>query len=400
MRPLLPLLVLLLLAGAPPARAESPHELRVTGHLKSLNIAYQKSPAAPQAGGLLSASSLRLALQDRLNEAVEFEFALDNRLLMRDPAQQSAAAETPNRRLDLQQDWNRGRRWSGSSAVDRLALKGSRGSFAWQLGRQAVGFGRIALFSPLDVVAPFAPAALDTDIRPGVDALHGVRYFGLGGQLGATVVFGEESEENSYLLTFTDNRSGIDLLGIGGVLRERELLGIGLAGSLGPLGVKGEVSHYRGKDHPAPGGDLHDRFAIAALELWYRFDNGLVLLTEYLYNGAGGAEPDDYAAAAAAASYREGLSFLLGRQYLLLAPSWELHPLATLSGFLIRNLADDSTLLRPQLLFSLGDNLSLDLFYSLNFGRKPAALSAPLSSAQSEFGARGDSGGLLLRWYF
>lgn len=373
----------------------------VSGHLKTLNMAYQKGVESSSGTGFFAANSLRFALKGELGDQLELDFALNSLLLYStSPVQISLPQDSLNLALDLEKSWNRGERWSNQATIDRLSLKGSFADFDWKVGRQAVGFGRITIFSPLDVIAPFAPSALDTDIRPGVDALHGVRYFGLGGQIGGTIVFGENPENNSYLLTLSENRSGVDLLGIGGVLRDRELIGAGLAGSLGPLGIKAELSHFNGKNRSEVGGDLHAAFDIGALELWYRFDNGLVVLSEYLYNGAGAKAPADYGRAATSAAFQEGLSFLLGQHYLLLGPSWEVHPLATLSGLVIRNLVDDSTLLRPQIQFSLGDNLSLDLFYSLNFGRKPAALTPSISIPQSEFGSVGDNGGLLLRWYF
>ncbi len=130
------------------------------------------------------------------------------------------------------------------------------------------------------------------------------------------------------------------MLAIGGELRHRPVLGLGLAGSLGPLGLKGEFAGYRGTAAGLPGGDLHRHFAIAAVETWYRFDAGPILLAEYLYNGAGAAHPEDYPAAYQSASFQEGLSFLAGRHYLLLGPSWEVHPLVKLEGLVIANLAD------------------------------------------------------------
>jgi len=392
---------LLLLATAQAGFAAPLQDQILSGSLKTLDIAYQTAPVTALEAGSFSANNLRLELKSRMIHALEFEFALNTLLLYSDPATQTPLpTDSANRRFDLERSWNRGNSWSAQTDVDRLSLQGRLNNFDWKIGRQAVGFGRITLFSPLDVVAPFAPSALDTDTRPGVDALHGVQYFGLGGQLGATLVLGDKTNNNSYLVTFSENRKGIDLLGIVGLLRDREMIGFGLAGNLGPLGIKTEISHYQGKDTELIGGDLHDDFNIGALELWYRFDSGLILLAEYLHNGAGAESPDTYISAATSATFNEGLSFLLGQEYLLLGPSWELHPLATLSGLLIRNLEDDSTLLRPQIQLSLADNLSIDLFYSFNFGLNPQVLTPSISIPRSEFGATGDSGGLLLRWYF
>ena len=395
------LVLTLLFAAGHPAFAGLLSEPTVGGHLKTFNIGYEKAPSSILQNGFFSANSQRFELKGNLSDSIDLEFALENLLLYSDPpAQITLPTDSPNQKVDLTHDWNRDHRWSDRLRIDRLALKGRFTNFDWSLGRQAIGFGRIVIFSPLDVVAPFAPDALDSDNRPGVDALRVVHYFGLGGQIGATVVFGTQPENNSYLLTLSDNRSGIDLLGIGGILRDRELIGLGLAGNLGPLGVKIEAGHYNGKNFGLPGGDLHEEFTIGALELWYRFPSGMVLLSQYLYNGAGASSPIDYAAAATSATFQEGLSFLLGQQYLLLGPSWELHPLATLSGLLIWNIDDNSALIRPQIKFSLGNNLSLDLFYSFNSGKKPQTVAPSIFIPQSEFGSAADSGGLLLRWYF
>ncbi|NIQ96029.1 MAG: hypothetical protein GWN87_18855, partial [Desulfuromonadales bacterium] len=260
----------------------------INGHLKTFNGNYEKPPLSLLDDGFFSANSQRLSLKHKFAENLAAHLALDNLLLYSDPAGQvNLPGDSPNRRLDMEHDWNRGAQWSAQLTVDRLSLQGSFASFDWSIGRQAIGFGRIVIFSPLDIVAPFAPDAIDTDTRPGVDAVRGIHYFGLGGQVGGTVVFGPDTDGNSYLLTLTDNRSGIDLLGIGGILRDREVAGLGFAGSLGPLGIKAEASSYRGKNTGLPGGDLHDDFTIGALELWYRFANSVVLITEYLYNGAG-----------------------------------------------------------------------------------------------------------------
>ncbi|PLX98815.1 MAG: hypothetical protein C0623_11215 [Desulfuromonas sp.] len=373
----------------------------IDGHIKTLNSWYDSPTWSQLDDGFFSANSQRLSMKTDIGDVIKAELAIDNLALYSGPPTQILLpADSPNRRLDLEHDSNHGARWSNRLSIDRLTLGGSYQDLDWSIGRQAVGFGRIVIFSPLDIIAPFPPDALDTDVRPGVDAVRTVYYFGLGGQIGGTIVFGADRDRNSYLVTFSVNKSGIDLLGIGGTLRDRGMLGLGVAGNLGTLGVKAEASYYNGKDVGQPGGDLHEDFTIGAIELWYRFNNGAVLLGQYLYNGAGAERPEEYLLAATSAPFNEGLAFLTGQQYLLLGPSWEFHPLASISGLLIRNLEDDSTLLRPQLQLSLTDNLSLDLFYSFNFGEDPQAVVPGIFIPRSEFGSAGDNGGLLLRWYF
>jgi hypothetical protein len=374
---------------------------RLGGYLKSLDLYLAAPPADPRGSGAVSSNRLRLDLTGPVTKKVDLEVSLEDQLLFSDPAgYQPLSGNAVNRVFDLDHAWH-----DGSAAdrldVDRIALSGTLFGAQWRLGRQALGFGRIALFSPLDIIAPFPPDALDTDVRPGVDALHLVRYFGLGGQLGGTAIFGDVPRHNSYLATFSENVAQIDVLAIGGELRHRPVLGLGLAGSLGPLGLKGEITGYRGTNASRPGGDLHRHFAIAAIETWYRFEAGPILLVGYLHNGAGADQPSGYPAAYASAALQEGLNFLAGRHYLLLGPSWEIHPLVKLDALVIANLADSSFLLRPLIDLSLSDNATLQLFYTYSYGRAPRVQPPlPVAVPHSEFGSAGDSGGLFLKYFY
>jgi len=393
---------LLLSATALPAGAATSNgNWRLGGYLKTLNVYFTGPPVGPQGSGAASSNRLRLDVEGPVAQGMDLEASLEDQLQFSDPAGYLPLAGNPvNRVVGLDHDWRQGAT-ADRLAVDRLNLSGSTLGTNWRFGRQALGFGRILLFSPLDIIAPFPPEALDTDVRTGVDALHLVRYFGLGGQLGATGVFGDVPRHNSYLATFSENVAQVDVLAIGGELRHRSVLGLGLAGSLGPLGLKGEAAGYRGTDAGRPGGDLYRHFAIAAVEAWYRFDAGPVLLAEYLFNGAGAEDPADYPEAYQSATFREGLTYLAGRHYLLLGPSWEVHPLVKLEGLVIANLVDSSFLLRPLVEISLSDNATLQLFWNLDHGGPPQVRPPyPVPVPRSEFGSAGDSGGLYLKYFF
>lgn len=377
-------------------------ELELGGSLKSLDLYGEAGPAGLYPEYWLSSNRLRLEATWPATEQLQVEAALDSQLRGSDPAGLfPLTTASINRHVDLEKQWQHGSTWESALQVDRLNLRYDGGRIDATLGRQAIGFGRILIVAPLDVIAPFPPDAIDTDVRPGVDAMHLTGHYGLDGQVAATLVWGDIARHDSALLTWVDNRAGIDLLAIGGRLRDRPMAGFGLAGSLGPLGLKGELAVYQGQRVGRIGGDLHDDFAIGAVETWYRFDNGLTLVTEYLYNGPGVNRPQAYPRALASAPLTEGLTYLLGRHYLLVAPSYELHPLVELQGLLMWNLDDHSTLTRPTLAFSLADNLALEVFWIFNQGRKPQPTGPggpPLP--ESEFGWRGDSGGLFLKYYF
>ncbi|MCK4507624.1 MAG: hypothetical protein KAU27_03730, partial [Desulfuromonadales bacterium] len=80
---------------------------------------------------------------------------------------------------------------------------------------------------------------------------------------------------------------------------------------------------------------------------------------------------------------------------------YEFHPLARVQGMILYNLEDNSALIRPTLDLNLADNLSLQIFWSWHTGQKPKVTSSLLPvEPRSEFGMRGDNGGLFLKWFF
>jgi len=372
----------------------------VNGSIKSLNLHVESPPGTGLGAHFYSSNRFRLDLKGSLFEETSWEFSAEDVLRYASPGPPPPLSSSDqNRVVDMETSWSGGDHLLNGLLVDRLNLKTATGKLEWVLGRQAIGFGRILLSSPLDVIAPFPPDALDTDVRPGVDAVKCLRYFGTGGETGATAVFGEDNDESSYLATFTWNIGGTDLLGLGGLLRKRPMIGLGFAGDLGGMGLRGEGVFYDGKDVGKIGGDIHDDFAVAALEIDYRFDSGLIATAEYLYSGAGVKGASDYPKALASAPFREGLAYLAGRHSLLASLGYEAHPLVTLNALFICNLQDGSFLARPLVVVSLSDDLSLECFWNFSAGEPPRKISGVLLP-RSEFGAAADSGGFFLKYFF
>jgi len=372
----------------------------LNGSIKSLNLHIESPPKSGLDPRFLSSNRFRLDLKGKLLEKASWEFSAEDAVRYASPGPPPPfSAHEQNRIVDMETSWSGGDHLLNGILVDRLNLRVMAGKVEWTLGRQAIGFGRILLFSPLDIIAPFPPDAIDTDIRPGVDAARALYYFGMGGEVGATAVFGKNNDENSYLATFTWNTEGMDLLGIGGSLRKRPMIGLGFAGDVGGMGLRGEGVFYKGNDVGKTGGGLHDDFAVAAVEIDYRFDTGLIVTAEYLYSGAGVKGASDYPKALASPPFREGLAYLAGRHYFLASISYEAHPLVTLNALLISNLQDGSFLVRPLVAVSLSDNASLEIFWNINKGKSPhQVFGVPLQ--RSEFGAAPDSGGFFLNYYF
>lgn len=379
-------------------------DMTIGGHLKSLNLLV-RDPATPdQDSGEISSNRLRLDASGPLFSWGNWDVALEQLVLYADPPQlTSLPGDNVNRRLDLEKNWNQNHRWSGRLEVDRCNLTVERPWGDISVGRQAIGFGRITLSSPLDIIAPFPPDALDTEVRPGVDALRVSRYGDRVGQLQGVVVLGSDSRHNSYLATLVQSLTGVDLLALGGQLRDRPMIGGGVAGSVGGMGLRGELAWYKGTRVGEPDGDLHDDFIMAGVEADYRFDIDLSLTVEYLYNGIGTSRAENYPVVWQSAPYQEGLGFLSGRDYLLAAASHQFHPLVEGSLLGIWNLQDDSFLLRPLVDLSLADNCVLQLFWTFLAGRSPQTVqvdSVSTTIPRSEFDSVAESGGIFLKYFF
>ena len=392
-----------LLAVPSSASAWDWSDVSVGGFLKSTNVSIQPS-AVNSGNGFYSYNEQRVYFKGTPDEFFDYEVAIKNELMLSDSAiGQISRYRTlnANRRLDMDATLKNGRHQEDAAEVDRLMFSLHGEDNELSLGRQAVGFGRMALVSPLDVVQPFSPDALDTDTRSGVDAVRATHYFGLGGQVGGTFVMGDGDANNSYLATGSYNVAGVDMLGIAGRLRSRDMAGAGIAGDVHGVGLKAEFVQYRGRKETDEPGDLYDSFPIAGVEAWYRFDNGLELLAEYLYNGAGVGSPDRYTDAYFSASMQEGMTSLAGQHYLLVRPSYEIHPLVTLQVLGIWNLKDQSALIRPELDISLSDNTQLQVFVGINTG--PGLRDGTVSftpEPRSEFGSINNYGGFSLKYYF
>ncbi|MBN2646008.1 MAG: hypothetical protein JXR59_11125 [Desulfuromonadaceae bacterium] len=278
---------------------------------------------------------------------------------------------------------------------DRLNLRFQMSQQEFCIGRQTAGFGRITLTSPLDLIAPFAPDALVSDIRPGIDALRW-QYFLPGNQsLQAMGVFGEKPADHSYLLSYEALGSSVDVLLVGGSLSGRPVCGYGVAGQWHGLGIKGEVCHYHRSPREQGRQDLHRHFTQAGVEVDGQLAQGLVLAVEYFYNGVGSRRPQDAPELWQSAFYQQQRGYLTGCHYLLGRLGYECHPLVQLGTLWIWNLDDRSLLLQPTLHASLADDLSLDFFVAIGWGHRSSS-----AYPASEFGGRGPASALLVSCFF
>lgn len=409
--------VVLLLAAMP-----SPADTEFGGHVKT-RLLGERFPADSIFRNLAGTTTAALESDLRLQAAFvdgpwsfdaawQLSFSLGERVEVFGNALLPGAAGAdrldPDRRrlLDLSDVIEDDRRFNALHRIDRLALGFTRDNLVLRLGRQALSWGNGLAFSPMDIVNPFDPTAIDTEYKAGDDMLYGQWLRGNGDDLQAAVVFRRDpvigdpaSDEGTTAIKYhgVSGSGEFDLL----LARNRDRTTWGLGGNLalGGAVLRGDVVSSN-----TPGGRRTELVANLAYSWVWRGKN-VSGFAEY-YHSDFGLPGGRYAPADLAMNpellirLQRGESFTLGRNYFAGGVTIELSPLQTLAPNLFWNLDDNSALAQFVLQRSLSDNASLT-----------GAVNVPLGPSGSEFGGI-DAGApgryfsvdaalfLQLAWYF
>jgi hypothetical protein len=272
--------------------------------------------------------------------------------------------------------------------LDRLALTHSAGNLVLKAGRQAISWGNGLLFSPMDIVNPFDPTAVDTEYKAGDDMLYGQFLRENGDDIQFAHVFRRNpltGRHESAQATSAVKYHGVvgdseyDLL----LARHYDVTTVGAGGnrSIGGAVLRGDVVVADGD----AGTDVQVVINLSYSWLWGgRNVSGLV---EYYFAGFGQGS-GRYAAEDLAqnpellARVLRGESFTLARNYLAGGLTIEMSPLWLLTPNLFVNLDDGSALFQGVTRLSLGDNSEF-----------LGALNVPLGPSGTEFGGIPAPGG-------
>lgn len=319
-------LILILLAGVC-AQATAQERLHVRGYLQATPV--RIAADLPEPFG--SSTWMDYRLQNRLNmrweasPTVTLHAQMRTRLfagdLVNDFPMYADGIDTDNGLVDLSWLIVRQDNWLLHYIPDRLYGEWDHHNWNVRIGRQRVNWGVTMTTNPNDLFNIYSFYDFDYPERPGSDAVRVQRFLGFGSRLEVAVNPGRSASETVAAALYAFNVRGYDMQVIGGYYRERFTAGAGWAGNLREAGFKGEVMFYGPSEQstvpsngPSPlhgagvpgqvGNVAHaqagaaDPFAahrnstqfIAALALDYMFTNGLFLVTEVLYNHAGGRE--------------------------------------------------------------------------------------------------------------
>jgi hypothetical protein len=276
--------------------------------------------------------------------------------------------------------------------LDRLSLAVHTAAADVTVGRQAITWGVSGIFPVADLWTRFSPFELDTEEKPGIDAVRLLAYPLSGLEVDAVIADRGRAEDLSIGLRATYGLPDADLwAGAGKFWRELMAMG-GVTWLLDQARFRAEAVLPWNLD----AGEFERPRATLGID-WIR---GTVAVTgEYHYNGIGAAA-DSYVEALQDPRVRRGETYYLGRHYLGGLVSWspDRENRLNLALNALANLEDPSAALTPLLSYDIGQATRIALGGLISFGDSPSFL--PLPAFPSEFGAYGTLGFTQVSVYF
>jgi hypothetical protein len=339
------MLLVAALSACAPAHAEG---LGLTGSVKSL-FARSRSVTGEAFG--LSLNRLRVEAKGDVAPGLALDLQYDNELLFGNYLDTGEFRATKD--FAPPQYWrakanylDRGDAY-GRHRFYRAAITAAAGNVDLRVGRQRIAWGTGRIWSPLDILNPINPLALERDERVGVDAV--LVEAKLGPLARASLVYAPAPDRGpaSRAAQWHGNAAGVDVSLVVGRLLGLEVLGMDLAGQIGPAGIRGEIARQRSSS-----GETFNRLVVGAD---YAFANGLTLSAEGYYNGAGARDPSSYDRSRLSAGHIASLA----TRYAGLIASYELTPLLKWVTYAVLNADDRSRVVDSRLVWSVRPDLEL-----------------------------------------
>jgi hypothetical protein len=265
--------------------------------------------------------------------------------------------------------------------LDRLWVGYTNEKTVVRFGRQAISWGNGLFFSPMDVVNPFDPTAIDTEYKTGDDMLYGQYLLENGHDIQAAIVFRRNPQKGD-----TDSEEGTRSLKYHGASEEFEydifaavnhddvMFGIGGNKSVGGAVLRGDLVVTETNS------DTTVQFVSNVSYSWTWGGKNMSGALEYFYNGFGQkAGAYDLPSLAANPELLDRLSrgelYSIGRHYLAGSVLIEMTPLWLLTPNVFLNVEDGSALVQLVTQNDLRENLAF-----------LGSLNVPIGPSGTEYG--------------
>jgi hypothetical protein len=297
--------------------------------------------------------------------------------------------------LPLQADLASSSRVLVHDTVDWLYARWSTGPVQMTFGRQPVTLGRGVLWTPMDLLAPFSPIQIDTEFKPGVDALRSDVRLGDAATVTMLGVLGRSAGADDFKadaagsaeLAHLELRFGSTRIGaMGGLVRQDVVGGLDGFYDLGHgADLHGAVTvTYVPQAERRTWGET--AFVRAVLGSTFELGKKVHATVEAFYNGSGAPDSSGYLTELGSPRFAVGEEYDVGRYYAGATVDWQPHPLVHVGLAALMNLQDPSALLSPQIRYDLAKNTLLVAGAFLPIGAQPTVDPIAGLATPSEFG--------------
>lgn len=294
--------------------------------------------------------------------------------------------------------------------LDRLNVRFSLDAGDLTIGRQTISFGSARFVSPTDIFQPFVPSTLDTEYRPGVDAIRWLGTLGDLSEYDIGIVANEGGEPDGAVI-YGRIRASVNGNDLEATIIHRDdmiILGGGWERALGLFGFWSEVAwtfseigypEFSVLLPPIRFPANYSRFSVG---LDRALSENVFAMIEYHHSSFGTDNPRQYQNLPLTEGYRSGGIYLVGKDYLIPSVSWTATPLLGLAASSFVNLTDQSAFVTLSGQYSLSDDLYADfgVFLGTGDGTQLQTLGIPQIVTASEFGGFPTTAWLALRYYF
>ncbi len=255
-------------------------------------------------------------------------------------------------------------KFSSLHRLDRLWLGYANEKTVIRFGRQAISWGNGLFFSPMDIVNPFDPTAIDTEYKTGDDMLYAQFLRDNGDDVQVAIVFrrnpvnGEtDSEEGTVSIKYHGVRDNAEYDVLAAVNHDDMTIGIGGNKSIGGAVLRGDIVVA----------DISSETIVQLVTnlsySWIWGGKNVSGAIEYYYNGFGQNDGAyDLPSLATNPELLDRLSrgelFSIGRHYLAGSLMIEVTPLWLLTPTVFLNIEDGSALIQFVSQNDLKENLA------------------------------------------
>lgn len=248
--------------------------------------------------------------------------------------------------------------------LDRLWAGYASEKAVIRIGRQAISWGNGLFFSPMDIVNPFDPTAIDTEYKNGDDMIYGQYLLDNGHDVQAAIVFrtnpvngATDSEEGAVSVKYHGIGDNTEYDFLAAVNHDDTMFGVGGNRNIGGAVLRGDLVVTD------TGSDTIFQLVINLSYSWVWGGKNVSGAFEYYYNGFG-QDKGAYGLPSLATNpelldrLSRGELFSIGKHYLAGSLLIEMTPLWLLTPTLFLNAEDGSALVQLVTQNDLRENLA------------------------------------------